>query len=304
MQVKQPTLIIKVLKRVSPNARRYISPILGVESFFKVLNQKQVKYTILRWFEDLPAIMPGEDIDMLIADEDIETIESLIQKQPGIIPCDIYTVSSLPRTTYKNMAYYPPLLAEQILEGSIIFKKHFRVPKPEIHFYSLAYHAIYHKGQNSGIVLSLNENNENADSKLDQAPEHEYTKILNYLAQSLGIKVDITLESLDDFLRSINWRSSQDTLARLDSSNIWQKDKPQSSSIHNKNLELNGLAVFFVRQKALDCQLEPIIIDLLIRGGFDIIETKILNSEEVKQVKYQVRGGNLTRVVFFTIKKN
>ncbi len=292
LQVKQPTLIIKVLKRVSPNARRYISPILGVESFFKVLSQKQVKYTILRWFEDLPAIIPGEDIDMLVADEDIETIESLVQKQPGVIPCDIYTVSGLPGTAYKNMAYYPPILARQILEDSITFKKHFRVPKPKIHFYSLAYHAIYHKGQKSGIVLTLNENNENTDSKLDQAPEHEYTKILNYLAQSLGIKVDITLESLDNFLRSINWRPSQDTLARLDSSNIWQKDKPQFSSTHNKNLELNGLAVFFVRQKALDCHLETKIIDFLIRGGFEIIETKILNSEEVKRVKYQVRGGN------------
>ena len=287
--IKQPTLMIEILKRVTPNARRYISPFLGVESFFEILSRKQVKYTILRWFEDLPTIMPGEDIDMLVADEDLEIIETLIQKQPGIIPCDIYTVSGLPGTAYKNMAYYPPLLARQILEGSITYKKHFRVPKPKIYFYSLAYHAIYHKGQKSGIPTSLNEN---TDSKLTLAPEHEYTDILSDLAKSLGIEVDITIESLDNFLNSINWRPSQDTLARLDSRNIWLKNKSQSTATTDEITDINGLAVFFIRQKALDLKLEQKIIELLTKEGFSLIETKILTPEEVKRVKYQVRGGN------------
>ena len=291
---KQPSLIIKILKRVTPNARRYISPVLGVENWFKILSQKQVRYTILRWFEDLPAIMPGEDIDLLVADEDLATIETLIQQQPGIIPCDLYTVSGLPGTAYKNMAYYPPPLAKTILDKSLTYKQHFRVPEPEIHFYSLAYHAIYHKGKNSGIPLTSNRQTEEGNSEFNLAPEHEYRQILSHLAQSLGIEVEISIESLDNFLDSINWRPAQDTLARLDSSEIWLNNQLSSDSTlaTEEITQLDGLAVFFVRQKALELKLEAQIIQLLVQEGFSLIETKILTPAEVQRVKSHVRGGN------------
>jgi hypothetical protein len=287
--VNRPTLIVKVLKRVIPNARRYISPVVGIENFFKKLAEKKINYTILRWFEDLPKIMPGEDIDMLVADEDIEILESILQEHPGIIPCDIYTVSGLPGTAYKNMAYYPPLLAEQILKGSIILKQYFRVPNQEIYFYSLAYHAIYHKGKKSGLPISLAVNN---ISELDNQPEHEYTQILDSLAKSLKIDVAITLEDLDKFLDSISWRPSLDTLARLEQNDFWLKEKHRASLLADEKINLEGLVVFFIRQKALDFQLENNIIDLIISEGFNLIEKRYLTPEEVERVKYQIRGGN------------
>jgi hypothetical protein len=285
--IKQPILLIKILKRVTPNARRFISPLLGVTDFFATLNQKQVSYAILRWFEDLPLIMPGEDIDMLVADKDIEKIEFLLSQQPGIIPCDLYTVSGLPGTAYKNMAYYPPFLAEQILAGAIAFKDIFAVPNPEIHFYSLAYHAIYHKGLKSGIPWSLEAAKE---PKLN--PEHEYQAILENMANSLGIKAEITLQGLDDFLASINWRPSEDTLARLDSSQIWLTAGTKPSVEIEPAIDIKGLAVFFIRQKALELNLEADITALLIKEGFNLITSQVLDSEAAKRVKYQVRGGN------------
>lgn len=285
--IKQPVLVVKTLKRVIPNARRYISPVLGVSDFFATLNKEQVRYAILRWFEDLPVIMPGEDIDMLVADEDIDTIESTIAQHPGIIPCDIYTVSGLPGTAYKNMAYYPPLLAEQILAGTITTKETFLVPNREIHFYSLAYHAIYHKGQKSGIPWSKED-----DNATEVEPEHEYSQILQDLAQSIGIEVDITLKDLDRFLNSINWRPSEDTLARLDSSHIWLNSASSEESKSSISSDVKGLAVFFIRQKALELNLESKIIDFLTKAGFNPIESQVLTPEAAKRVKYQVRGGN------------
>ena len=284
--IKQPVLLVKILKRVTPNARRFVSPHLGVTGFFENLNHQQINYAILRWFEDLPVIMPGEDIDMLVADEDIERVESLLQKQPGIIPCDIYTVSGLPGTAYKNMAYYPPLLAEEILAKAIAFKDSFFVPSPEIHFYSLAYHAIYHKGHKSGIPWSLAE-----IESVKRDPEHQYGDILQNLASSLSIEVDITLEGLDRFLNSINWRPSEDTLARLDSSQIWSTQENKNNRVE-PSTDISGLAVFFIRQKALDLNLETEITELLKKEGFNIIKAKMLGKKKAKRVKYQVRGGN------------
>jgi len=284
--IKQPLLVVKNLKRIRPNARRYISPVLGITDFFTTLNRQGVSYAILRWFEDLPAIEPGEDIDMLVGDADLEKVETLIKKHPGIVPCDIYTTTGLPGTAYKNMAYYPPQLAEQILAGAIKTKDTFFVPNPKIHFYSLAYHAIYHKGQKSGIPPVIE------DISQEQNPEHEYSQILQDLARSLGVEVEITLKDLDRFLASIDWRPSEDTLARLDSSEIWIDSSSDKSSSLPDISDIEGLAVFFVRQRALDLNLESTISNILIKEGFNLIDTTILTPEAAKRVKYQVRGGN------------
>ncbi len=286
-RIARPVLVVKNCKRIRPNARRYISPVLGVTNFFETLNSQRISYAILRWFEDLPAIEPGEDIDMLVGDADIEKVEALIKKHPGIVPCDIYTTTGLPGTAYKNMAYYPPQLAEQILAGAIKIKDTFFVPNPKIHFYSLAYHAIYHKGQKSGIPWSVAR-----DIPIEKNPEHEYSQILEDLARSLGIEVEITLKDLDRFLASIDWRPSEDTLARLDSREIWLDSSSDKSSSLPDISDVKGLAVFFVRQRALDLNLESTISELLIKEGFNIIDTTILDPEAVKRVKYRVRGGN------------
>ena len=288
--IEQTVLAIEILKRVMPNARRFVSPWLGVLGFFQTLNQQQIDYAILRWFEDLPQIEPGEDIDMLVADKDIDAIETLLRQQPGIVPCDIYTVSGLPGTSYRNMAYYPPLLAEQILANTVLQDNTFAVPQPEIHFYSLAYHAIYHKGIKSGIPWCLSD----AEELLGN-PEHEYTEILQDLARSLQIEVDITLEALDRWLKTIGWRPSEDTLARLDSSQLWLRAENKDDDRLKPNTDISGLAVFYIRQKALDLGLEAKIIELLENEGFSIIKRKILGEKKAWRVKHQIRGGNWGR---------
>ena len=285
-QVRYPALVVKITKRSLPNARRYISPVLGISNFFAGLNQQQIDYAILRWFDELPAIAPGEDIDMLVADADIEKLESLFEEYPGIIPCDVYSVTGLPGTAYKNMAYYPPLVAEQILKGKILIRDTFYVPNPEIHFESLAYHAIYHKGHKSGIPWSVGE-----QPPTQLIPEHEYQQILQDLARSLELEIPITLKDLDAFLQSIDWRPSTDTLARLDSSHLWHNDSnlQVESSLYQ---EIEGLAVFLLRNQAVELGMVEEIRRILHQEGFNLIETRVLDPNAQKRVKYQVRGGN------------
>ncbi len=280
-------LVVKILKHKIPNARRYISPFIGIENFFKYLEKSQVSYTILRWFNSLPEIFPGEDIDMLVADENIEVVETILKEQPGLIPCDIYSVSGLPGTAYRNMAYYPPLLAKQILKESVIFKDYFRVPSSKEHFLSLAYHAIYHKGKSSGIPKSLHN-----DMQLTCEPEHNYAGILASIAKSLGINVEITLKALDAYLASEGWQPPQDSLARLDSKELWLQQSQLSDTAQHKEKNFDGLVVFFIRQNALEFGLQNKIVNSLSREGFNILVEKRLNSQEIERVKHRVRGGN------------
>lgn len=98
-------------KKKKKSTRRYIHKDLGVEYFFKILKDRNVNYTVLRWYETLPLVIDGEDIDLLFDDNSLEVIDDLFNgnKKNGI-PCDIYSVSGLTNSDYRKMAYYPPKL--------------------------------------------------------------------------------------------------------------------------------------------------------------------------------------------------
>ena len=67
--------LLKNRLRKNRGKRRYIHPKLGVEGFFKELKKNDISYCVLRWFETLPLVEEGEDIDILVADKDIHRQE-------------------------------------------------------------------------------------------------------------------------------------------------------------------------------------------------------------------------------------
>ena len=71
------------LKRWPPlrkRTRHYLSPLIKIEDFFQNLNDQNINYCILRWFEDLPEIQSNEDIDLLIEDYDLEKVQKTIDE--------------------------------------------------------------------------------------------------------------------------------------------------------------------------------------------------------------------------------
>ena len=73
------------------NERRYIDYSLGVSGFLENLKKNSVNYVALRWFDDLPDVAPGEDIDILVADEDVELLTSFVthNRTRKATPCNI-----------------------------------------------------------------------------------------------------------------------------------------------------------------------------------------------------------------------
>ena len=196
-------------------ARHYTSEVIGLERLPALLAEREIDYVMLRWFDELPYLASGEDLDILVADDHLERLWALFGEQPGTIPSDIYSVSGLPGSEFQSMAYYPPTLSTGILERSVVLPSGYRAPAPLDHFRSLAYHALYHKGEASGLPTST----------LDAAPlddaDHDYAAVLGDLAAQLGIDVTITLEGLDDHLGEVGWRPPRDTLSRLAPKNGW-----------------------------------------------------------------------------------
>ena len=240
--------------------RRYIPPHMTVAAFFKKLLRWNTQYVALRWFEDFPHLTPGEDIDLLVADTDLCAVENILQPEKGGVPCDVYTVSGLPATDYRGMAYYPPYLAEQILKRRVLYKGLFVTPCSVDYCLSLAYHAIYHKGPNAGIPTSLE------NLALSGNPEQDYAAKIAALATKCGFDYgEMTMEALDDCLSRHGWRPPIDMLAQLARRNRWIKQRFFSGSSDIEDPALRGLAVFVLRERVIRLQAEADILDMLRR---------------------------------------
>ncbi|MGR2738773.1 hypothetical protein ACUY1T_10010 [Billgrantia sp. Q4P2] len=205
--------------------RRYIDGRAGMTGFLVTLKERNVDYVVLRWFDTLPHVEPGEDVDILVADADAQTLSGCVSvnRRSKDIPCDIYSVSGLPGTSHHQGSYYPAAKARQMLDNAIWVNGLVRVPAADEHFLSLSYHAVYHKGYLSGLPSDHSER----DAKVVVPKDHDYRGILETLrAQSsyAPLALSMTLERLDEFLDGLGWRPDPDTLKRLSKRNQWIGD--------------------------------------------------------------------------------
>ena len=264
-------------------ARHYLSPVLGVAGLLDRLEDAGLDYVALRWFEGLPELEPGEDLDMLVSDQDLAKAQAFLAEEPGTIPVDLYSESGLRGADYQDMAYYPPVLARAMLDRSVTHPSGCRVPAPRDHLHSLAYHAVYHKGPRSGIPsLVLGGRNE--------TPEHDYAGALHDLAKSLGVALPDTLEGLDEYLAREGWQPARDTLRRLTGSNPWIEKRFFSQEA--APLDPPEPAVFFVREKAWAVLSTDEVLGVLRHLGFEVLAVRELDVAARRRCAAHTRGGN------------
>jgi hypothetical protein len=272
-------------RRTTGGARRYVPHRLGVKGFLEQLRDQQRKHVVLRWFESLPTLAPGEDLDVLIDDAELTEVQRCLDSGPGLQPIDLYTHTGLPGTDFRSLPYYPPAIARKLLDEAHEHHRLCRVPSPEHHFLSLAYHALYHKGESSGLPTSKAADGDGAGARCD----HDYTAILRRLGEEAGYRGPITLESLDAYLADRGWRPSHDMMARLARHNRWLRTRLATD---NESDADNGLAVFLLRERGLQRGGVERAKRLLEEVGFCIAEARELEPAEATVAAQVVRGGN------------
>jgi hypothetical protein len=220
-----PTALLRKLQRFGQppaakgkrrrRARRYIPPEIGLERFFSTLGDRRTRYVVLRWFDELPEIKPGGDVDLLIDDRDVDSISDLFTGEMRGTACDLFSVSGLRGTSYRGIPYLPPDKAAEVLARAVMFRDLLRVPSPEDYFLSLAYHAVYQKGLRSGLPTSA------PGLHPDTEPRHDYAGDLGRLAAAVGIDVPIRMEELDEYLAGRGWRPPPAMRVELGKRNPW-----------------------------------------------------------------------------------
>lgn len=267
--------------------RRYLSPVLGVDGLIARLGDAEVRYAALRWFESLPHLDPGEDLDLLVADEHLALVQAVLAEEPGTIPVDLYSETGLPGADFHSVAYYPPTLATQILERAVQHRSGALVPSPADHLRSLAFHAAYHKGAPSGLPSELG-----PDTVTDPVtdPEHDYPGVLARLATEVGVELPGTLEGVDAYLDAQGWRPPLDTLLRLNAWNPWigRRFFPEAEPTP----DLPELAVFLVRERTATVVSTEEVLAVLEELGFTALSLRTLDDAARSRCAAHTRGGN------------
>src|SRR5690554_1025291 len=162
--------------------RVYIRKGIGRMRFLEILNKRKVEYVLLRWWENLPEIPEGEDLDILVRDEHRDLMKDLVTFRDNGTghKCDIYTLTGSNFGSHRGLPYFQFNLAKTLLQTRILYRGAY-VPSPQSYFASLAYHAVFHKGLGSGLS--------GFGSKSADA-EHEYPSILADQAKELDLNID------------------------------------------------------------------------------------------------------------------
>ena len=207
--------------RAREGIKQYISPDISVELFFKRLDAEGVRVVVLRWFENLPEIAQGHDIDILISDEAVDRVQALMSCWPKGQRVDCYSETGLHGTGYlppsaNSVPAFPAPIARQILQNAQRRDGGWWVPAPREHALALAYHAIYLKGLASGLPPD-------AQTMPRVKGSHDYASVLTKLMTQIGIPLvpPVTMASLDQVLAAEGWRPSPDHLRHLSAHNPW-----------------------------------------------------------------------------------
>lgn len=207
--------------RAREGVKQYILPDIPLELFFRRLDDEGIQVVVLRWFEDLPYVALGHDLDILISDGAIDRVQALMSGWPEGQRVDCYSETGLRGTGYlppsaDNVPAFPPAIAATILETARRQDGGWWVPAPREHALALAYHAVYLKGYASGLPPD-------ARTPPRAVGSHDYAAVLTDLTMQIGIPLvlPVTMTSLDQMLAREGWRPPPDHLLKLAARNPW-----------------------------------------------------------------------------------
>ena len=257
-----------------------ISSEINYRGFLDFLNNSGKKYTVIRFFENLPEkYREGGDLDLLVEDSLFEIASDFLSENSGPEMVDMYSVTG-PSNAAK-IPYYTPYLAKKILNESIRYNG-YSVPNPTHYLNSFIYHCLYHKGLSSGISTKYK------DLKISESPDNDYLSKIKELSKPLNIDVGSTLEELDEYMKKVSWRPHLDTLDLLSSNNRWLDRHIKTTNL-GKELCLVACVLkkgFFDHHNIENFEKK------LNQLKFQILKKEILKGDRLTIAYNHLRGGN------------
>jgi len=291
---------------------------VSVEDFFETLNQSGASYVVIRNYENLPKMIGG-DIDILINDCDIEKllecglIRSEFNRVSRAMPpikIDAYSVYGSSGYRYRNMALFPPELANRVLKNRVLAKNNVYIPGPEDETWSYLYYICYFKNSASSLPPTDQQDFKNCSYHFPSKSElpkfdplanlarHDYLKKVSDIFSTMNVDVNLSLQSIHEFLVSKHCAPPLSVVRRhvenldviglteeyLVKNITWYQDYKKISKFYP------GLTIYFIRERGRLLFAMSEILRYLNESDFEVLFVhELVDRDTVSKV---CRGGN------------
>lgn len=262
---------------------KYINPQYSLPEFLGLLHAASVKYVILRWFINPEELLNQVDIDFLVADEDLLTVQTLLVKDGvgGKIKVDIYSISGIYGSSFRKIPYYPSYLAKKILDSRQFHKYFYFVPATHLYFFSFLFHLVFHKAEKTGIPVDQYDT-------IKISSDNKYVSELSRLSEITRIILPylITLDSLFILLKQNDWIPPIEWIRK-----VGHNKSPWLMSLYPKIPKKPAIAVFIIREKANKFFIQDHLLTLFQNNKILVVYHSILTEEEKRRAMTYLRGG-------------
>jgi len=279
-----------IAKAFGRKDQRHIHPrFAGREDFFRNAHARGLHFATLAGYGDIE-IDGNARLAVLFSDGDVDAARDLVTPWPVGEPIEVYSPSGLSGFAFGDMPILPPALANRLLEIPTDSGTIHLLPAKE-RFLFAAYRDVYLGGTDAGI------GSENAEKPPRSQSSREMS--LNAAGRALGLAVEqpVTLEGLDRLLQQNGWQPPVEFLERIGCWNPWVAEKLRRQG-EWAGSEKPGLAVFFLRKRAMELGLTEKVLDTLSGKGFSLHPLTELTAEQMAEVAREARGGNWGRGPF------
>lgn len=216
----------------------------------------------------------NQDIDLLVDDSDLNKILKHLSKgrpKTNSIRVDIYNKSGLYPYTFKGIPIFPTRISEKILHSKIS-EGGINLPNFNDQLYITIFRAIYIKG-----MFCLNSNN-------------KYSSFIQDRLKLIGENFELNFYNLNNFMEKMNFSLPLDSQDIIKSTSKCLQQLVDSK--YKKYYNSNHFVTFIVRKDISNESQINRVRERLVNENFKIISEKYLDSNQIKRVSINLRGGN------------
>jgi hypothetical protein len=272
----QTHLVLKCSVKMRNNARLYGPTGASPLQILQML--AGLDYVLLRWIEDVEADCHKGDLDILVTSDSLSELKARLNRQVGTYPLDVYTERGELGHQYKNVPYFLPGMAQEILATAVVRASGIRVPSPRWRYLSYCYHLLFQKSEKTAAGQQRIEKTTFGNSK-------HYDE-LGRLAAALSEPAPQSFDDLERVLKDASAFPPLDTIGFYKSGNAFLRHRYSQFSEKKP-----GLCVFFMREYGNSLALVPQVRDRLAAKFAVLAEGPLTPANEMAVLR-KVRGGN------------
>jgi len=235
---------------------------------------------VLRWIDAIEAGLDTGDLDILVAADAADEVETRLAVEVGAAPIDLYSEDGSGGRTFKSVSYFPPTMARAMLDTAVVRPSGIKTSSAQWQYVAYCFHLLFHKSDQWTPGTE--------ELGRESFLKTEYLDELNRLARDARTAPPRTVSDIEALLRERGVFPEIDTVGFYSEKNPFLRDRYQEFG----RRIAPGLGVFLVREFGSGQELVDLVREQIESAGFRILCELPIDPGTQAGTVQSLRGGN------------